>query len=358
MILKTRAADERSFSVVTSIQPPTPSIVTLVNVAHRFGMPVLVVGDRKSPIVGWPDGSEFFSLDYQHGMGLKLAELMPVDHYSRKNLGYLEAIARGAVLLFDTDDDNAPLPHWRPRARRVEARQIRQSGWINIYRWFSSAHIWPRGLPLECVEECQRTKVDVGPMGAVESPIQQGLVNGSPDVDAIWRLTLDREFHFDEAPSVWLAPGSWCPFNSQSTWWFRKSFPLLYLPSFVSFRVTDIWRSFIAQRCLWELGYGVAFHGPESFQQRNAHNLLRDFEQEIPAYLNDNRIISTLERTQLSSGADTVGHNLHRCYEALASTGIIPSQEMPLVEAWLVDFDACRDRHDVQRKAAYEASSH
>jgi hypothetical protein len=352
MPLNGRGAKQLSFCILTSVQAPTPSVTALVSMGHRFEMPLLVVGDRKSPIAEWPDGSEFFALDYQHGMGFTLAELLPVDHYSRKNLGYLEAIARGAVLLFDTDDDNSPLPHWRPRSVQAEAQQLRYSGWVNVYRWFSPHFIWPRGIPLEHLQECQRAKVDAGSVGLVECPVQQGLVNGSPDVDAVWRLTLDEEFSFDEASSVWLSPGSWCPFNSQSTWWFQKSFALLYLPSFVSFRVTDIWRSFIAQRCLWELGCGVAFHGPESFQHRNAHNLLRDFEEEISGYLNNNRIISILEGVQLSSGVDKIGDNLHRCYEALASAGIMPAQEIPLVEAWLVDFDACRDRNRLQRKAA------
>ena len=82
---------------------------------HQFDIPVFAVGDRKSPVCEWPTGSEFLSLDRQNGMDFRLAALLPVDHYSRKNLGYLEAIARGATLLFDTDDDNAPLPHWRPR---------------------------------------------------------------------------------------------------------------------------------------------------------------------------------------------------------------------------------------------------
>jgi hypothetical protein len=358
MTLKRRGAKQLNFSVLTSIQAPTPSVVALVSVGHRFEMPVLVVGDRKSPIAEWPGGSEFFSLDYQYGMGLRLAALLPVDHYCRKNLGYLEAIARGATLLFDTDDDNAPLLHWRPRGLHAEARHVRHSGWVNVYRWFSPGFIWPRGIPLECLQECKSAKVDAASVGVVECPIQQGLVNGSPDVDAVWRLMFNQEFSFDEAPSVWLAPGSWCPFNSQSTWWFGKSFPLLYLPSFVSFRMTDIWRSFVAQRCLWELGYGVAFHSPESFQHRNAHNLLRDFEEEVPGYLNNNRIISILERVQLSSGAGAVGDNLHRCYEALVSADIVPGREMPLVEAWLVDFDACRDRNGLRWKATYEASSH
>ena len=282
--------------------------------------------------------------------------MLATDHYSRKNLGYLEAIARGAALLFDTDDDNAPLPHWRPRDIQTEARQIRYSGWVNVYRSFSSRFIWPRGIPLEYLQECRNAKLDTGAIGFAECPIQQGLVNGSPDVDAVWRFMSNEEFSFNEAPSVWLAPGSWCPFNSQSTWWFKKVFPLLYLPSFVSFRVTDIWRSFVAQRCLWELGYGVAFHGPESFQDRNAHSLLRDFEEEIPGYLHNNRIISVLERVQLSTGADAVSDNLHRCYEALIGAEIIPFEEMRLVEAWLVDVHASRDRNGLERIAAHEAS--
>jgi len=32
---------------------------------------------------------------------------------------------------------------------------------------------------------------------------------------------------------------------------------LMYLPIKASFRMTDIYRSFVAQRCLWELGEGV-----------------------------------------------------------------------------------------------------
>ena len=99
----------------------------------------------------------------------------------------------------------------------------------------------------------------------------------------------------------------------------------------------------------------MEFHSPESFQDRNAHNLLRDFEEEVPAYLNNNRIISILERLQLASGTDNIGDNLHRCYTALVSAGIIPAQEMPLVEAWLVDISSSRTRSGLEL-AASEAS--
>jgi hypothetical protein len=340
------------FSVLTTIQAPTASVSALVQFGRQFDVPVIAVGDRKSPICEWPQGSEFLSLKAQTELGFRLTELLPVDHYSRKNIGYLEAIGRGATLIFDTDDDNAPLPQWRPRSLQSECRHVQHGGWINVYRYFSSARIWPRGFPLEFLKGCDGANADTTIVKVDECPIQQGLVNGSPDVDAVWRLVFDQVFSFDEAPSVCLAPGTWCPFNSQNTWWFRVSFPLLYLPSFVSFRVTDIWRSFVAQRCLWELGRGVEFHSPESFQDRNAHNLLRDFEEEVPAYLNNNRIVSILERLNLFSGADRIGDNLHRCYAALVSAGIMSAQEMPLVEAWLVDIDSCRAKNSTKQRAA------
>jgi len=330
------------FSVLTTIQAPTACTSALVSFGNRFNIPVLAIGDRKSPECTWPSGCEFLSLAQQQKIDSRLARLLPVDHYSRKNIGYLVAVSRGATLLFDTDDDNAPLPHWQPRRPRTEAIPIDERGWVNAYRWFSSDFIWPRGFPLESLQKTQTTNRGGVSAQSVECPIQQGLVNGSPDVDAVWRLIFDRAFNFDQAPSIWLKPGTWCPFNSQSTWWFQKAFPLLYLPSFVSFRMTDIWRSFIAQRCLWEIDYGIAFHAPESIQHRNMHNLLRDFEQEVPGYLNNNRIIEILEELQLESGVNSIPHNMHRCYEALISADIVPKQEIPLVEAWINDLEVCR----------------
>ena len=86
------------FSIVTTIQAPTTSVLALARFGHQFDIPVLAVGDRKSPVCDWPRGSEFLSLAHQKSMSFRLAELLPVDHYSRKNLGYLEAIARGAAL--------------------------------------------------------------------------------------------------------------------------------------------------------------------------------------------------------------------------------------------------------------------
>jgi hypothetical protein len=324
--------------VITTIQPPTPSVHALHARLAQHRIPTIVVGDKKGPAQFDLPGTRFVPLAEQQQLPFTLARLLPTGHYVRKNLSYLLAFAAGATAIYETDDDNAPNAAWSPRTARTTARPLHHAGWVNVYRCFTSANIWPRGLPLRHARDT--TSYDLRPEQPVESPIQQLLTNVAPDVDAAWRLTVGAEpFAFDPAAtqSVHLAPGAWCPFNSQSTWWFRVAFPLMYLPSTCTFRMTDIWRSLVAQRCLWELGQGVTYHPPEVDQERNAHDLTRDFADEVPGYLHNERIAQTLAALHLTPG-DTSA-NLVRCYEALVAASVLAASELDLVGAWVADVE-------------------
>jgi hypothetical protein len=326
------------YSVITTIQPPTPAVRSLCRTLRRVPGQLLVLGDRKGPQEYPLDGAELFALDRQLKLPLRLAHLLPVNHYTRKNIGYLVAISRGAECIYETDDDNCPSDGWQLRTRTVQARKVKGSGWCNVYRYFSDKLIWPRGLPLDQITPTARTKLVASRrLSSVVSPIQQGLADGSPDVDALWRLVLDKPFRFQLGASVALTRGVWCPFNSQSTWWWPEAYPLMYLPSFCTFRMTDIWRSFVAQRCVWALGGAVTFHASEVVQRRNAHNLLKDFQDEVPGYLANDQIVRLLEAQSLEPGTEMVGTNLLRCYGTLVQQGILPRKELPLVKAWLGD---------------------
>jgi STELLO glycosyltransferases len=327
-------------AVVTTIQAPTPSVAALVAKLTAIRASLLIVGDGKGPQAYDLPGSELLSLRAQLSLGFRLPGLLPVGHYSRKNVGYLVAIQRQPATIYETDDDNAPLAGFGRRCLTVSARRANPVPWSNVYRYFTEAPVWPRGFPLQRIHDCALATSPAETLSQVDAPIQQGLANGAPDVDAVWRLVLDRDITFRNDLSVVIPPGTWCPFNSQTTWWWPVAFPLLYLPSHCSFRMTDIWRSFVAQRCLWEIGAGVVFHAPEVTQQRNAHVLLRDFEDEIPGYLANERMVSVLGGLSLGSGPASIGSNLLRCYEALIGHGFLSSAEMPLVEAWLRDLES------------------
>jgi len=325
-------------AVITTIQPATPSVRGLLDRLQAIQGNLLVIGDKKGPASFDEPGAEFVPLTAQLALPYRLAALLPTGHYARKNLGYLLAISRKAPCIYETDDDNAPNQAWTVRSEQTTAQRLTSRKWANVYRLFQDDLIWPRGFPLNRVNDPATHAHDrQAALEAVTAPIQQGLADLSPDVDAAWRLLLDREFKFAPYQSVWLPPGTWCPFNSQTTWWWPVAYPLLYLPSYCSFRMTDIWRSFVAQRCLWELGCGLVFHPPEVVQQRNVHNLMRDFEDEVPGYLRNEAITDTLAGLSLKPGAGEVANNMQQCWTALVEGGFLPGKELPLVEAWRAD---------------------
>lgn len=329
------------YVVVTTIQRPTVALRQLERMLASCSARMVVAGDRKGPDQFDLPGCEFLDLAWQQASPYALARILPVGHYARKNIAYLQAIKGGAACLYETDDDNAPGPTWAPRGVDVPALSAEGKGWVNVYRCFSSRLIWPRGLPLDEIVRQGAVAPDLhAAERTVHAPIQQGLADLSPDVDAVWRLVLDAPFQFDRGPSIHLPPGAWCPFNSQSTWWWPEAYPLLYLPSHCSFRMTDIWRSFIAQRCLWELGHGLVFHAPEVVQERNPHDLMRDFSDEIPGYLRNRELVKVLEGLTLQPGLGHVGANLRACYTALQAAGFFPVEELALVDAWLQDLAA------------------
>lgn len=328
----------RLVTVVTTIQPPTNSMVRLSETLNGWDVPLIVIGDTKGPDGFALPRTRFVSLEKQLELPFALASELPTGHYARKNIGYLLAIEQKAECIFETDDDNCPTDVWKPRALNTQARQAENNPWINVYRLFTDEVIWPRGFLLDKVTD-PSTYESRHPLSviSVDAPIQQGLVNEAPDVDAVWRLVFDRVFNFGDDQSVRLAPGTWCPFNSQSTWWWPIVYPLLYLPSYCSFRMTDIWRSFVAQRCLWELDKGVVFHAPEGAQHRNEHDLMKDFGDETSGYLGNRRMTDLLADLALSSSEEDVPANLLACYAMLVEQGMFPNAELDLVSRWAAD---------------------
>lgn len=315
--------------VVTSINPPNQVMRELAEGCVQHGWGFIVAGDAKSPKFFELPGCQFLSLEGQHASFFELSRQCPENSYARKNLGYLSAMASGATVIVETDDDNHPLPgFWDVRDRTHYCIQIDHAGWVNTYGWFTPHMIYPRGMPLTVAKQ---TQPSTAKFVWVDAPIQQGLANGDPDVDAVYRMLFELPFDFlEECDPIFLEPGAWCPFNSQNTTWFKEAFPLMYLPAYCSFRMCDIWRSFIAQRIM----PGIMFHGPTVFQERNEHDLHKDFIDEIPGYVHNAAIREALMLLEFSEGADTYT-KLIECYDLMIRKGWVGHEEWLLVHAWI-----------------------
>ncbi len=328
---------------MTSVSVPNKALNLLSEGCLEHAHDFIVIGDAGSPSDFNLYGCAFYSLKAQKKIGLRLAELCPERSYSRKNIGYLLAMQNGSGVIMETDDDNLPFPEfWDPPVRKIWAPTANHAGWVNIYALFSDKMIWPRGLPLDSIKlpaDLVLNSVDI------DSPIQQSLIDWDPDVDAVHRLIFnpsgDKSFSFmpPKRQSVALDYGTWCPFNSQATTWFRDSFPLLYLPAYCSFRMTDIWRSFIAQRIAWENSWRITFHASSMYQQRNKHDLISDFALEVPGYLNNRAICEKLEALPIKPGVQYMAENMRLCYEVMIRNKWVGKKELRLLEAWFIDYD-------------------
>ena len=327
--------------VVTSIASPNAVLKSLADGTLARGMPFYLIGDVPSPSEFDLEGCSFYSLSAQRRTGLRTATVCPERHYARKNVGYLLAMLGGSDVIVETDDDNAPRPgFWKQRERNHVVPVVKGKGWVNVYRWYTPELVWPRGFPLEHIQQAETSLHGIVP-SETASPIQQGLADGNPDVDAIYRLTRKLPLRFTSDIEVALGEGSWCPMNSQNTTWFAEAFALLYLPACCSFRMTDIWRSFVAQRVAWTNGWSVLFHGPTVDQDRNEHRLLGDFHDEIPGYLNTTRIRECLEAAPLRDGVGHITDNLLVCYERLIRQGVVGEAELTMLNAWIDDYREC-----------------
>lgn len=320
----------KKFIVITSIFKPTEAIETF---AALKDYQLIVVGDKKTPANWKYPGVVYLNVADQLEICPSLANTIPFNHYGRKMVGYVYAMQQNADLIIDTDDDNIPYTNWNfPSFQGEYTSSAKDLGWINIYHHFSDQPIWPRGLPLRNIRDSRdKLQWQHKPVNQ-QVGIWQGLADDDPDVDAIYRLTSNATCTFKKNAPVVLEQGTISPFNSQNTAIKREFFPLLFLPSFVTFRFTDILRGIIAQPILWQQGYRLGFTEATVIQKRNEHDYFKDFESEVPMYLHTEK---SFEAVQKAMKPGSVKDNLFEAYKALLDINVVEEREMLVLEEWL-----------------------
>lgn len=318
--------------VVTTIQYPTHQLKKL---ASLQGWRLVVVGDRKTPKDWYLDGCDFLSIEKQQTLDYEIIKLLPENHYCRKNIGYLYAISHGARIIYETDDDNELINGMIALSDDDELVEVyaKDKNSVNVFSYFGQPTVWPRGFPLDEIADSGNylvKKVTQKKWGVI-----QGLINKDTDVDAIFRLTQHRDVYFDKKSPCILPIGLFCPFNTQNTIFSYDSFWGLLIPSTTSFRVCDIWRSYIVQRLLWDLDLRLCFTSPTAIQERNEHNLFRDFCDEQDLYLKSRSLIKFL----LNWKSDNVifSERIENLTRELVASEYLKHDEIAVVQAWIRD---------------------
>ncbi len=320
--------------VITTINSPSKAVKKF---AELEGYSLIIVGDKKTPNPWFLNSTKFISIEEQSALGYRLSAALPFNHYCRKMLGYIYALRNGAEMIVDTDDDNLPKSGWSfPEFHGNFEETADNLGFVNVYGLYTEKHVWPRGLPLRLISEHAPLTTERS-NEVVRIGIWQGLADEDPDVDAIYRLTSDDPIYFDERPPVVLGAGTISPFNSQNTIFCRSCVPLMYLPTKVTFRFTDILRGLVAQPIMWKHDLRLGFTNATVVQKRNPHDYMKDFESEIPMYLHSEKVVEIVDAA--TTGSASIPDNLYRSYEALVREGIVPADEMTSLTAWVHDLE-------------------
>ena len=286
-------------------------------------------------------------------------DALPWNHFGRKNIGYLYAIMHGAKVIYDFDDDNL-LKFWIPGAappgapsldaaipdneeQSIDVSEPKDHNWptYNPYPILGAPTLpsWPRGLPLDDIKvpNCSNTSLHTRTLKAKSIGVLQSLAEYQPDVDAIFRLTMPIPFFFNKPEDnkhLMIPKGTLTPYNAQATLHFYAGFFGLFLPIAVTGRVTDIWRSFFAQRLFWDVGVQIGFIArPLVVQDRNIHSNIGDLTSEWDIYTKSKPLMTFLESWR--GKGRTIVERTEELWVALYEREYIEYEDVMMIQLWL-----------------------
>lgn len=356
--------DDRLFSctkwsVVTTIFNVSEAVIQVANLGPEWCL--VVVGDKKTPPYELPDSTSevvVLTADDQSKIAAKhpkvrLLRMLPWNHFGRKNFGYLYAIAHGAKVIWDFDDDNviksAELLHRLAReghgvyAAPLPSGPSTLSHELQVYNPYvqlgaSTSPVWPRGFPYPLLKHhstwdapLRYHTVDSSRVGVIQSA-----ANHDPDMDAFYRLALPIPIYFkpaDRTTTMLLPHKTFTPLNAQACLFRSSAFWMLFLPMSVHGRVCDIWRGYLGQRLLWETGQLVAYSPPIVTQFRNSHEYLEDLQAELPLYLQSTTLLHFLNRWKPTSA--TLPGQIEELFVQLYERQYLLIDDVYAVQEWL-----------------------
>ena len=320
------------YVVTTTINVPTflKDIAFLKDICEEDdNFEVIVIGDVKTPKEARAYckklGARYLNIeDQRKAIPEELWDLIPLNTGSRKMIGTYLAYQEGADTVIMMDDDNFPLDGEFIKRHRIVGGAVEncmesESGWFNTGFTViekNNMPFYPRGFPWS-----QRfTTPDLEAKGTRRRVVvNQGLVLGDPDIDAVSRLFWPIEvtaMRPEFEPTFALAPGTWTSFNDQNTAIAREIIPLYFKPPSGG-RNADIWAGYVIQRLTEHIGDVVAFGEPLVRHDRNPHDLREDYELEkLNNYATD-AFISILRSVKLTKDnyLDALGELLDECFE-------------------------------------------
>ena len=298
--------------VLTTIRIPAVLTAYYENIRrydHLEAVKVWIVGDRKTPaeaaslaadLSGQGLETVFLDIAAQDRWGRQFPSFydrLPYNNETRRNIGYLHALADGCQVLISIDDDNFPGRsdfiggHGNTGGRYRGPLLRTATGFYNVcehLRLDTSRPVYPRGFPLQMRNG---TPPEVLPMTEgrdVRIGVKAGLWKGAPDLDALtWLNGPVASLGYNGNDTGLLAQDTWMPVNNQNVSVVRDLIPAFLcvpmgwkVPGGRIERYGDIWGGYFLQALMRGTDFHVSFGQPVVDHRRNTHDYPADLRRE------------------------------------------------------------------------------
>jgi hypothetical protein len=329
--------------IITTINEPSETVLKHINNPEYD---VIIVGDKKTPDSYKNLNCIYLDVPSQKRLFPELSEMIPYNHYCRKNLGYLYAIKKGYKIIYETDDDNVPYDNFDNVLKFDNLTMITETDnhWINIFKYFTNnAYIWPRGYPLSLLKKPTTFMIE----NTNKHPaIINGLIENDPDVDALFRIICNHQhtIQWEKNKRIMINNKNMCAFNTQNTFWLNPElFMCLLIPCSVSFRYCDILRGIINNIILKKTDNYMMYTSPNVVQNRNEHNLINDFKSEYEMYIHNEKILEYIENNtnnieNNTNNIENVKDLLLTIYNNLFINNVITHNDLTILNKWISYF--------------------
>lgn len=298
--------------VITTIF--TPNILqdlydNLSRFNHLSLTKVWIIGDKKTPqevmsfcskMMDLGLQVDYLDIEYQDEWGEKYPrfyERIPYNNETRRNIGYLHALAAKCMRLISMDDDNWPTNDDFIGGHLVTGSPYQKSliyekhGYHNICEYLKfepSRYVFPRGFPFKLRDKKNKSGNIPAKKGTTIG-VNAGLWVNEPDIDAITWLNgkvtgIGMNMDSDH---ITLSQDTWIPINTQNTSVVRSLIPAFFcIPMGWNFpggkiqRYGDILAGYFLQAIIQGTEYCVSFGRPIVDHRRNPHDYIDDLRAE------------------------------------------------------------------------------
>jgi len=284
---------------ITTINEASDFLRGLCENIHNYNhadVDILIIGDKKTPdITGYCKTLnnkyripiEYLDVKNQNKIiPQPLLNMFDYNTPDRTILGGMISYIRGSQRIIALDDDNfvtdADFVGLHSRVGKVQNTQLVKSdtGWYNVHESLEAGvKFYPRGYPFGQRGKDGRISIS---SERVRTVVNQGLVLGDPDIDAVQRLAhpINASEMNNKHEAQYGLLETWSPFNYQNTCLCRDLIPCYFRPK-SGLRNADIWTAYIFNKLAEHMGDVITFGQPLVKQDRNEHDLLDDLDVEF-----------------------------------------------------------------------------